>query len=66
MVLTSGPLAANRPITLKVDQFGEFLGELAWHDGQRYGLCFRDPEQLATESASDRSSARKIIGLDPF
>ncbi len=66
MVKTFRHLTQNRPIVLKVDRFAEFVGEFGWHNGQRYGLCFRHPEQLANDLAAGRSIARKIIGLDPF
>lgn len=44
MVRSSRPVPLDRPVTLKLDDLGEFMGELIWQDGRRSGLCFHDPD----------------------
>jgi len=65
-VLASEQFAEQQPITLKIDGFGEFLCELVWQNDQHYGLCFRDPEQLSSDSAGANPMTHNIVGLDPF
>ena len=44
MVFSVIPIPLDRPVTLKFDDFLEFMAELIWQDGRQAGLCFHEPD----------------------
>ena len=42
------PIAEDDPITLKVQRFGDIIGEIVWHEKGRAGLRFLMPAKMVS------------------
>ncbi len=66
MLSSSRAIPMNRPITLKVDQVGVFVGRVTWRNADRMGLSFVDISDRSAVPSEKGSPDARLIGLDPF
>jgi PilZ domain len=56
------PLALGTKVTLVLDKYGRFIGEIVWQEGKNIGIKFdSDPETIRKTLGED---AIHILGLD--